>query len=233
VVIAVALDGQPADLVRTGADGTFEYFAPPAERVWLGANVIGEGDAFEPAELEVAFGTRGLLFGRTAKAELRVFEVEVRDRITGEEVESFVATIGRGPGTERWNNSYAHRRRFELRVLPDSRWLIKSHGYIARELRLAEALAELEPGERLTVELDPGLDHTFRILDADTNAPVAGVVMRSATAGEVRSDASGRVHLVSDHWSTYRMTKEGYEPEDWDPDDWLLWGNGTFLYSRP
>lgn len=232
VELAIVLDGRDAETVRTEDDGTFRFFARPSARVLVASNVVQQGDRFEPAEADVAFGTQHLVFRRTARAVQRTFEVEVYDRLTGAEVEHFVATIDRGPGTERWSDSYAPRRRFDLRLLDDARWRVKSHGYLTRELNLTAALDALREGERLRVGLDAGLDHAFQVFDSETSEPIAGVVFRSQTGGETRTDDDGRVRLRSDRWSVYRATKEGYEPEDWDPDDEVLWGSGPFWLSR-
>jgi len=227
VPLAIEFDGLEAGFARTDSDGAFAFRGrSPAARVRVGAGVVQQGDRFDPPAIEAAFGAQDLLFRRTARATLRTFEVEVVDAVTGEEVEHFVATIDRGPGTEAWSDSYAPRRRFSLRLLPDARWSVKSHGYVTRELDLWTALEALGPDERLRVELEPGLDHAFQVLDADTLDPVAGALFRSPTAGEARTDAGGRVRLRADHWSAYRVTKDGYEPADWDPDSDLLWGGG-------
>jgi len=233
VPLAIELDGREAGFVKTDPDGAFAFRSRfPAARVRIGAGVVQQGDRFDPPAIETAFGAQDLLFRRTERATLRSFEVEVVDAVTGEELEHFVATIDRGPGTEAWSDSYAPRRRFSLRLLPDARWRVKSHGDMTRELNLWGALEALGPDERLRVALEPGLDHAFQVLDADTLEPVSGVLFRSPTAGESRTDASGRVRLRADHWSVYRVTKDAYEPADWDPDSDLLWGNGPYLLVR-
>jgi hypothetical protein len=235
VELGVALDGRRAGVVHSDADGAFCYrgrLAPRdgvGARVWVGANVA-QGDLFEPAELEVPFGTRGLVFQRAARAALRTFEVDVHDRLTGAPLEGFVLTLDRGRGTELWSDSYSARRRFELRLLSGARARVKARGYIAREVDLVEALDRLEPGQRLRVGLDPGLDHSFQVLDSDSGAPIQDVLFRSATAGEARTDEQGWIRLRSDHWSAYDITRgdEGYGT--WDPEMDLLWGRGPHFF---
>ncbi|HEX6886155.1 MAG TPA: carboxypeptidase-like regulatory domain-containing protein [Planctomycetota bacterium] len=230
--LAVAIDGHRVGLVKSDEQGAFRVFRPAGRRVWVGPNAVQQGDRFEPAEIEEDFGADFLVFRRVQRAEPRVFEVEVYDTVTGQELEHFVAQIDRGPGTEDWSDSYAPRRRFELALLPGARWRVKASGHVTRELQLLDELDALEPGQRLRVGLDPGLDHTFRLLDADSLEPVHDVLLHSESAGDARSDAAGRVHLRADHWSVYRMTKEGYASEDWDPEQYLLWGRDRYLMTR-
>jgi hypothetical protein len=236
VELGVAFDGRRAGLVTSDAEGMFRFRGPSTpraeldSRIWVGANVAQYGDHFEPAELEVPFGTRGLVFRRVARAAQRSFEVDVHDRLTGAPIEGFVLSIYRGPGAELWGDSYSARRRFELRLLPGARARVKARGYIAREVDLVEALDRLEPGQRLRVGLDPGLDHSFQVFDSDTGAPIQDALFRSASAGDARTDEQGWVRLRSDHWSAYDITRgdEGYGT--WDPEMDLLWGRGPHFF---
>ena len=237
VELGVSLDGRRAGLVSSDGEGVFRLRGRPTSRggavasVWLGANVAPQRDLLEPAQMEVPFGTRGLVFRRTARAIQRAFEVEVNDRLTGAPLEGFVVTIDRGPGTEAWSDCYSARRRFELHLLPGARARVKARGYIARELELVDALDRLQPGQRLRVGLDPGLDHTFQVLDADTGAPIVDALFRSA-AGEARTDDRGWVRLRSDHWSEYQITRGGEGHGTWDPELDLLWGRGPYFLAR-
>jgi hypothetical protein len=202
-----------------------------SSRVWVGANVTQEGDLFEPAELEVPFETRGLVFRRVARAIERSFEVDVHDRLTGAPLQGFVVTLDRGPGTELWSDSYSARRRYALRLLPGTRARVKARGYIAHELDLTLALDGLEPGQRLRVGLDPGLDHSFQVLDAHTGAALRDVLFRSASGGEARSDEQGWIRLRADHWAAYRITCGDEDRGTWDPEMDLLWGAGPYFLA--
>ena len=218
--------------VHTDAQGRFACYDAGGGPLRVRINLASEGDRFAPGEQVAAHGTTDLLFERVEAAVLRSFEVEVVDAVSGEELKDFVATIDRGPGTERWSNSYAPRRDFELAILPDTRWRVVAKGYIVTEVALAEALDALEEGQRLRVALRPGLDHELVVLDADTDEPLEGVEVRSETAGGGRTDAGGRLRLHADHWSVYRVHHPGFQPEDWDPDDAVLWDYGPLHLER-
>ena len=138
------------------------------------------------------------------------------------------AGTDRGPGSEDEDCSWAPRRSYELRILRESRIWIAASGYVARVLNTANALEGLGGDDRLRIELDPGLHFELRVLDAETDEPVAGVLFRSATAGTLRSDDEGWARLAADHWSTFEVEKPGYEPETWDPEWEVLRGQQAF-----
>jgi len=218
--------------VQTNADGVFEAWFPPCDSMTVRANLWAEGDVYEPDSIAVPHGTLDVVFTRVRRALRRRFEVEVYDLVSGAELTEFSATIDRGAGTEEWSNSYAARRTFELPVLEETRWRIASHGYIVRELQLGTELDALEEGARLRVGLAPGLDHVVFVRDVDTSEPLEGVLLLSAEGAAFRTQADGSVRLRADRWSNFRVTKEGYGPEDWEPDDYVLWDWGPLLLSR-
>ena len=218
--------------VRTDEQGRYAYVADFVGPILISPNRVADEDRFEPDERLVPYGTRDADFQRLEESRKLRFDVEVVDRLDGEEITSFTATIDRGPGTERWSDSWVGRRTFELPVLAETRWHIAANGYLVHTLDLARELAALEPDERLRIELQRGLDHWMRVLDVETDEPIGGVVFRSPTAGEARSDAEGRVHFVADHWSVYRVEKEGYEPETWDPDEHVRWAFGPLHLTK-
>lgn len=219
-------------VVLSDGAGEFEAWAEPCPAVTVRADVAPEGDTFEPSSLTVPHGTRDVLLRRRAAAQRREFEVEVRDRVTGEELREFTATLDRGPGSERWSDTYAGRRAFSLRLLSDARWRVAAPDHVVRELALWPALEALEPGQRLRVDLDPGLDHVLEVLDADTRAPLEGVFLRDELGGVRRTDALGRARLVGAVWTASSASKEGYATAEWDPRDALLWDWGPLLLER-
>ncbi len=231
VVMVTDDDGDSIRLV-TDETGTFEWRAPDRGPLRIDPNLWGEGDAFEPTALVVPHGTDDLRFERVRAAATRRFDVDVVDAETGAAVESFSATIDRGAGTEAGSNSYAPRRTFELRVLPESRWRIAASGYRVATLELDATLDALAPGAQLRVELVPGLDFAFRVLDGHTGEPLDGVVASSPESGAFRSDANGVVHVRADVWSALTLSKDGYASGEWDPEDAVLWDSGPVWLER-
>ena len=47
----------------------------------------------------------------------------------------------------------------------------------------------------------------------------------------MRSDARGVVRFEAPEWSVYRLSREGYESEEWDPSDHVLWKFGPIFLS--
>ena len=229
VALVVTPEGGWSESVSTQEDGSFTFYGDEAESFLVEANLSWGGDVYEPGSVEVPFGAFDVQFTRVAQAELRTFEVEVFDLTTGAALEHFVATIDRGPASEEWSSKYAPRLEFELRVLPETRCRISSRGYVERSLELKRELDRLEEGERLRVGLAPGLDYSCSVLDADTLEPLPGVLFRSELAGDVRSDARGEVRFQATEWSVYRVSREGYEPDEWDPTDHVLWQFGSIF----
>ena len=232
VSLVVTPSGEWPRRVTTDAQGRFECPAAPCESVHVTANLTAEGDRFDPDERTVPYGTRDVEFHRIEKARIVRFDMVVVDRESGERMDDFAARIDRGQGTERHDNGYAGRRSFELRVLPESRWHVAAKDHLTKTLRIAEALAALGEGEVLRVELERGLEHELVVLDAETGAPLEGVVLRSPTAGEARTDAAGRVRVSADHWSVYSVHKDGFESTTFDPEDHVLWRWGPLHLER-
>ena len=229
VITAGALE--PA-VERTDAEGRFRLRAAPCDGVLVRANLSSEGDRFTPEEAFVAFGTRGVEFRREMAAREARFDVEVVDALTGEELSFFTARIDRGPGSEEWSNAYAPRRTFALTFLPETRWRIAAPGHLVRSLDLAAEVARLEENERLRVELQRGLHHSMRVVDSDTGTPVPHIRFRSATGEEAVADQEGIVTIDSDHWSIWETVHPDYEPQTWDPEDFVLWDWGPMRLTR-
>ena len=227
VGLVVTRKGGRSQSIRTEEDGSFSFYEDEAGPFLLEANFPAEGDVYEPGSLEVPFGAYDVLFTRVRQAELRSFRVEVFDLTNGAAIEHFVATIDRGPSSEKW--SYPPQLEYELPVLPETRLRVSSKGYIERSLELKRVLDGLEEMERLRVGLAPGLDYSCSVLNAETFKPLPGVLFRSELAGDVRSDDGGVVHFQAPEWSVYRVSSEGYESDEWDPNDHVLWQFGSIL----
>jgi hypothetical protein len=222
LVVTPSLGG-PVE-VRTDDDGLFHVRSRPCEGSWIDANLTSEQDRLEPSRLWVEFGATGVEFVRVEQLRTVRFDIEVVDRASGNELSEFTLSTDRGPGTEQHANRRPGARTFELPALEETRLTVAARDHLPVTLPLFATVAELEPGTPLRVELDLGLRHELRVLELDTDEPIPGVLFRSPTAPEARTDPDGRVLLSADHWSTYEVTRAGYQPTTFETDEGALWG---------
>jgi len=217
--------------VPTDSKGRFELHAPVCDAVRVRANLDSGGDVFEPDELVVAHGTTDVVLRRTAAAEERSFEIQAVDAHTGEPLGDVIATFDRGPGSERFSNSYGARSAFTVYVLPSTRLRIGREGYVSVTLELVSELERVGDAP-LRVPMEPGLRHAFRVFDMTTLEPLAGVRFHAPNGHARVSDAEGNVALDTGEWAVYAVEKDGYEPDEWDPTEYVLFDFGD-LYLAP
>ena len=237
-VVAVQLIGVPAwwsEDVVTDDRGAFRYFGPACDVVIVNASLGALGDLFDPAEQHVQHGTKDVTFRRSTQAQECAFTVLAIDSKTLEPIGDIIATFDRGPGTERWSNTYAARTSFSVPVLPDTRIRIAAAGYSVATVSLKEALDALANEAPLEVQLEPGLHHTLLVLDADSGLPLAGVRMTGASGHVVTSDANGHVPFTNAPWEVYVATHAGHANQEWDPSDSVLfaWGALHLMVAEP
>lgn len=212
-----------AQRVWTDTRGHFECWVEPCTSIWIGLDVEPLGELFEPGSCTVDFGTRDLRFQRVEAGRMQRFRLHASDRANGARIEPIYLTFDRGSGTEEWCNTFAPRELYAVRATSATRCRVEAVGYVGTSFALLDALAAAkgDPPE-LEVALERGLSCELRVLDEPSRRPIEGATLTAPDGSVARTDSEGRARIESDRWSIYVLEASGYEPDEWDPEEGLL-----------
>ena len=220
------------DSLRTDAHGDFELRMEACESIRLDPHRSPRGDRFEPASLEVAFGTQDLVFRRVAQAVERHFRILAVDEVSGAALGDVVPSFDLGPGTREQQSSYAANTVFRVFVQSNTRMSLGVPGYHKALLELEAALDALEEGEPLRVPMRPGLRMRVRVFDAHDDSPLEQVQFRSAAGECFWTGADGWVSIEADLWSDFEVSKAGFESETCDPEAVVIWSDERIYLQK-
>jgi len=211
-----SIDGGVPDNANADGQGRLAEWAYPGETVTIRVALDPEQQVFEPLEVQVSFGARGVTFRRTEKLpEIELHMVTIlastKERTNG------TWMVDRGESIGDWTPSGPERTRVFV-AHPDLRWRAMRVGTLEASGRVADQVDLTREGTgSLRAELVPGFALDVQVIDGETDQPLAGVAFSSDTAPRAVTNSEGRVRLEADHWPVYRYELAGYEPERFDP----------------
>lgn len=229
---ASAGDGQ---WTTTDEEGRFAFRAPPGGSVRLSTEMDFLGDRYEPARVEVPFGTRDLVFRlvESRPSTSVVLEIVARDtlqRIPGSNVLRF-----REPLRNSWGFARAPEgiTTFDAKLLEGMCIAVEAPGYRRRELALLELVEAGPEGGPWRVELERGLARSLRILDED-DEPLRDAVIWEGERRIATCDGDGRAVVELPDWPVeLRITAPGHTDGVWTCTDWLYeLGDGEVRLER-
>jgi hypothetical protein len=221
---------------ETDEYGVFSVESAERGRVRLMVPPDPWSERYEPAELEVPFGTRDLLIRQresrpTTSLTLEILEARTRAPVPGALVLSFVE-----PRRSSWSfhRAPAGVAAFELKLHHDVGLAVEAVGYRRRIFRAAELARETPPGEPCRVLLEPGLERSLLIVDEESEEPLAGARVLDAERLVATSDRDGRAEIDLPAWPLeLRIRADGHADAVWNCKDWLSeLGEGTVLMER-
>jgi hypothetical protein len=229
VGVSVEVEGGAREFLITDEGGAFELSTSrAAERVTVRAGASIFGDRFEPAALEVPFGTRGVEIRRTEALEDVFVLFELVDAGTGAPIPDSAdpaIIVYRRPGPDGRVHAVARFgptngvTEVDFHPHDDLDWFVVAPGY--REARGTIDLPEPDGTPTVhRVVLERGFARALTVRDASTGAPLAGAKVvdgGGATLGTTAGD--GFVQLLGATWPEGALTvhRDGYAPTEWDP----------------
>jgi 5-hydroxyisourate hydrolase-like protein (transthyretin family) len=224
-VTALVLGGDgPSRRVDAATDdeGRFELRAAPGERIVVSASLGLFVDEYEPRELDVAFGTRELVFRRTRTVPYEPVVFEVVDESTGQLVRDVLVMTYRAlaPGDYAFHNAPEGRAQPRCSIHADTTCLLEAPGYRRRAVLAAELAATAPGGEVPRVTLEPGVLRELRVVDA-RGVPVAGAVVSRGPTTLGATDPAGLFVVDLKAWPEegLTITAEQHVPSTWKPRD--------------
>ena len=197
--------------VYAEADGAFRFWLAPRATVRISMETDPFADRFEPAELEVPFGTDDVLLCRVARVERRPVAFRVLDRGTGEPVAGAALwlfhpasldelLLGRGDGLVV----------AELALREGTRFGVTAPGYLDASGELGD-LDLTVPAPSHTVRLARGFARRLVVRDWTEGFPLADVRVLADGALVGLTGANGVLELEAKHApAELTFEKEGY-----------------------
>jgi hypothetical protein len=233
VYLSVEKDGEERWWgTRSGEDGRFELWSHRVPSLTIRTDFLLESDRFEPVQLTVPFGTRGVVLHR----------VEVVERVSVAFLVSDAAT-GKGvSGAEIWifDPKYEEEERIggtgpdgsarvEFKPREGLLWGVGAAGYLDAEGRVAEIDLDLR-SPLVEIRLARGFDRRWRIVDAYSGTRLAGAKVRDGALDDLLaiSDDRGRFRLWGDPGPEVLLVSlPGYETLAWPVSRRNGWREGT------
>jgi hypothetical protein len=211
--------------IPTEEDGSFAIRCEESEqlgpvRVEMGTEV--EDDRFEPESVTVRAGTTDLVFRRTSSAESVEVTIAAVDARSLELVSDARFLLFRElyPGS---GDSYQAPDGFACCACKpgdDLRFLLRAPGHRDRTIAWTELpddvrAGDVRAGATLRLTLEPGFDWTVRVIDAETEEPIAGASVLDGDALLATTDISGSARIVLPQWpAELRVVGDGLD-ETW------------------
>ncbi|HET6204709.1 MAG TPA: sigma-70 family RNA polymerase sigma factor [Planctomycetota bacterium] len=213
---------------RTDSAGAFELWFRPVPRLTIRPSRELDSDRVEPEEVTVPFGTRDLVFRRTAVIEPRRVSFRVVEAGTGAAVEGaeiWLVDPRRDEDDSRGRTGRDGSVRVEFKPRKGLLWGAWAPGFLDREGRV-EDLPLRDPAPFVQVALRRGFDRRFLIYDGFSQEPVPGARIRDAETGlELAvADEGGRVRLTGlPVPRTLEVSAAGYRAKTWQLVQRLSW----------
>lgn len=226
VAVWIQIDASPPVRVTTAADGSFERWSTPGEKVVVRIGFGAWEDRYEPALSDVAFGTTGIVVHRIESIERIDIPVRIVDRATLTEIPKVMIPVFDRGFPEASRTYFAADGLTRLSMLPHANTTIVIHcvGYKQREILLKEIWPDPAGTVPLVIELERGFDQHITVLDADDGNPIVGARFVHPTGRASITDARGYVHLTETEWpEAYRVEHDGHASVQWNPHEWTTW----------
>ncbi len=216
-------DGESGRMLTDEA-GRFAFRAPAGGPVRLSTETDIWGDRYQPAALDVPFGTDDVLFRRVESKPSTHVVLEIVQGRTLARVPGVMVIAFREPLCGDW--SYAHGPEgvveLDLKLYGDVGITVEAVGYRRRRLGVPELVRSGPEDGRYRIELEPGLERALRILDSEDEEPLVGALVYAGELLVSTADGEGRAALDLPSWPVeLRIAATGHEDASWACADWL------------
>ncbi|MFT7679133.1 MAG: hypothetical protein ACI8QC_003133 [Planctomycetota bacterium] len=220
--------GKQNESIVSDASGKFVFIAQPCDGLTVASNRDLFGDMYAPLQLELPFGSTGVVFRRTAEVLRENIHFEVLDASTGERILGSLVMTYRAPNIE---NYAFHRPTAGLASpmcsrFPETTLVIARAGYRRLSITVADLLEQAPSKGLRQVVLERGLLRTLHFeSDAEEGGlpSVAGVEVRIGSTLLGHSDEQGNLAIdtfaLVEGGLSIRAT--GYEETLWMPHESL------------
>ncbi len=234
VAIRLGSDGDSQE-TTTDEQGRFAFRAPPGGPVRVSTEGDFLGDRYEPAAVEVAFGTSDLVFRRIESRPLTSLTLEIVERGTLERIPGSSVLRFREPLRNEWGFARAPDgiASFDVKLLEGMCIAVEAPGYRRREFALLELVRDGPEGGPFRVELERGLGRSLRIVDQD-DQPLKDACIWDGDRLVATSDGDGRAVVDLPGWPVeLRITAPAHAEGVWTCKDWLYeLGDGEVRLER-
>lgn len=210
--------------LASGDKGQFEFWSKPEPELLLGTGGGIGDDRFEPEELAVPFGTRGIVLRRAQSLRERTLAFEIVDRASKEALRSARVALFLGDADRAGARAIARfdaptgvvQTTFKLR--PDLGYAIEAPEHVRITGRVAELLQRDPARVVARIALERGFERSLVVRDRSGGRPLARVRVTLGDRELARTDAEGRVELSLPAWPPeLRFEGAGFLPCAWDP----------------
>jgi hypothetical protein len=227
-----------SETIHVTTDGKFEFVSTRSEMVdvSLVRDILFDLDEFEPARVEVPFGSTNVSFRRVRvlpRLSVIVHLIDADDRHALVDGSAMVCPRTRHGSSDSTTGQLLH---VFCKLRPDWIYILRAPGHRSRVGSLEELqqmggtqdvvrpastpLDVLRAARPVEITLEKGFEEEFAVRDAQSAEPIAGVILSTSAGAFGTTDAQGFVTARGPTWPhSIKFEHQGYVAVELDPSD--------------